>query len=210
MNKRVRGNKMSKIVWKPATLLAPVPPTLVSCGTLEKPNALAVAWTGIINSNPAMTYISIRPERHSHQIIKESGEFVINLTTKETLRALDYCGVRSGVDTDKFADCHLTAERASQVNAPMVGECPVSIECRVKEIMSLGSHDMFMAEIVAVNVDDEYLDEKGKLCLSRAGLVAYSHGEYFALGKKMGYFGFSVKKRDTVRYNSNHRDKKKK
>lgn len=199
---------MSKIAWKPATLLAPVPPALVSCGTMEKPNALAIAWTGIINSNPAMTYVSIRPERHSHKLIKDSGEFVINLTSKNLLRATDFCGAKSGANTDKFKECRITAERASKVSAPMVLESPISIECKVVEIKSLGSHDMFLAEIVAVNVDEQYLDEKNKLNMNQCGLIAYSHGEYFALGKKVGYYGFSVKKRSTVRANNNHKNKK--
>lgn len=186
---------MSKAVWKPGTLLSPVPPALVSCGTLEAPNALTIAWTGIVNTNPAMTYISVRPERYSHSIIQSSGEFVINLTTTALVRAADFCGVKSGRDTDKFAACGLTAEPASQLSAPMVAQSPLSIECRIRQVIPLGSHDMFLAEIVAVNVDESLVDKAGKLHLSRAGLAAYAHGEYFELGKPLGTFGFSVRKK---------------
>ncbi|MEG2596967.1 MAG: flavin reductase family protein [Oscillospiraceae bacterium] len=186
---------MSKQVWKPGTLVSPVPPVMVSCGTMEHPNVLTIAWTGIVNTTPAMTYISVRPQRYSHLIIKESGEFVINLTTQKLVRTADFCGVKSGADIDKFAVCKLTAEKASIVKAPMILESPMSIECRVKQIISFGTHDMFLAEIVAVNVDDSLLDKNGKLHLDQSGLVAYSHGEYFALGEKLGSFGYSVRKK---------------
>lgn len=186
---------MPKQVWKPATLLAPVPPAIVSCGTLEAPNMLTIAWTGIVNSSPAMTYISVRPERFSYELIKKYGEFVINLPTAALLTATDLCGVKSGRDTDKFALCNLTPEAASQVSAPMVAESPLSIECRVKQVLPLGSHDMFLAEILAVNVDSALLDKSGKLHLASAGLIAYAHGEYFELGKSIGTFGFSVRKK---------------
>lgn len=186
---------MGKQVWKPGTMVSPVPPVMVSCGSLEKPNILTIAWTGIVNTIPAMTYISVRPERHSYPIIKERGEFVINLTTRRLTRAADYCGVKSGANTDKFAACKLTAEPASQVSAPLIKESPVNIECRVKQVIPLGSHEMFLAQIVAVNVDEELVDQNGKLHLDRSGLVAYSHGEYFALGEKLGSFGFSVRKK---------------
>ncbi|MDD2956546.1 MAG: flavin reductase family protein [Oscillospiraceae bacterium] len=186
---------MSKIEWKPATLMAPVPPALVSCGTLESPNVLTVAWTGIVNSSPAMTYISVRPERYSYDLIKNSGEFVINLTTSSLVRSADLCGVKSGRDLDKFKAAGLTAEAASKVSAPLIAESPLSLECRVKEVIPLGSHHMFLAEIVAVDVEQRYVDEKGKLRLQQSGLAAYAHGEYYALGKKIGSFGFSVKKK---------------
>ena len=186
---------MSKQVWKPGTMVSPVPPVMVSYGSLEKPNILTIAWTGIVNTIPAMTYISVRPERYSYPLIKESGEFVINLTTRNLTWAADYCGVKSGADTDKFAACKLTPEAASQVGAPLIKESPVNIECRVKQVIPLGSHDMFLAQIVAVNVDEALVDQSGKLHLDKSGLVAYSHGEYFALGEKLGTFGYSVRKK---------------
>lgn len=186
---------MSKLVWKPGALLAPVPPALVSCGTLEAPNLLTIAWTGIINTRPAMTYISVRPERFSYPLIAKSGEFVINLTTTQLVRAADFCGVRSGRELDKWAACGLTPEAASQVSAPMVAESPLSIECRVTQTIPLGSHHMFLAEILAINVDPKLVDKAGKLHLAKAGLAAYAHGEYFALGESIGTFGFSVRKK---------------
>lgn len=188
---------MAKQIWKPATLLSPLPAALVSCGTVEEPNVLTIAWTGIINSSPAMTYVSIRPERWSHHIIAESGEFVINVTTSDLVRAADFCGVRSGKDTDKFAEMGLTALPASKVSAPIIAQSPISIECKVTEVKHLGSHDMFIAEIVAIQIDDKYLDGDGKLDLRKAGVMFYSHGEYFAQGKKIGQMGYSVKKKRT-------------
>ena len=185
---------MSKVTWKPAALMAPVPPALVSCGTVEEPNCLTIAWTGIVNTNPPMTYISVRPTRHSYHLIKESGEFVINLTTKELLRTADWCGARSGAKYDKFKEKGLTAEPATIVSAPMIAQSPVSLECKGRSVTPLGTHDMFLADIVAVNVDEKYIDETGKLRLEQCGLVAYAHGSYYAIGKKMGYFGYSVKK----------------
>lgn len=179
------------------TLLAPLPAVMVSCGTLEKANVLTVAWTGIINTKPPMTYISVRPTRHSYGIIRESGEFVINLTTSKMVRETDFCGVKSGKDTDKLKKCGLHIEPASAVSAPIISESPLSLECRVTEIKPLGSHDMFLAEIIAVNVDGRYIDSKGKINLNQAGLMAYSHGEYFSLGRKLGSFGYSVAKRST-------------
>lgn len=186
---------MSKVVWKPGTLLAPLPAVLVSCGTMEKPNVLTIAWTGIVNSDPAMTYISVRRERFSHSLIERSGEFVINLTTAALIRATDLCGVKSGRDIDKFAFARLTPEPASQLACPMIAESPLSLECRVTQVLPLGSHDMFLARIEAVNVDESLLDEKGKLHLSRCGLLSYSHGEYFAQGRRLGSFGCSVRKK---------------
>lgn len=187
--------KMAKHIWKPGALLSPVPPAMVSCGTMEKPNVLTVAWTGIVNSHPPMTYISLRPERYSYDIIKNSGEFVINLATEQLAFAADYCGVKSGRNVDKFAQMKLTPYESSQLSAPMIEESPISIECRVKEIISLGSHDMFLSEIVAVNVDDSAFNEAGKIDFIKCGLIAYAHGEYFKLGKRLGSFGFSVKKK---------------
>ncbi len=186
---------MTKITWKPGTLLAPVPPALISCGTVEKPNVMTAAWTGIIASDPAMTYVSIRPSRYSHQIIKESKEFVINLPNLPLAFATDWCGVKSGKDVDKFKEMNLTPSPCSQVKAPQIEEAPVSLECKVKSITNYGTHDMFLAEIVAVNVDDKYIDEAGKLWLEKAGLLAYVHGFYYTLGRKLGKFGFSVEKK---------------
>ncbi|MBR6608272.1 MAG: flavin reductase family protein [Oscillospiraceae bacterium] len=186
---------MSKVVWKPGTLLAPVPAVMVSCGTMEKSNIITIAWTGIVNSDPAMTYISVRPSRYSYDLIRESGEFVINLTNDKLIRATDLCGVKSGRDGDKFQLAKLTKEPASQLACPMIAESPISLECRVKQVLPLGSHDMFLAEIVAVNVDESLLDEKGKLHLSRASLMSYSHGEYFGQGRRLGSFGCSVRKK---------------
>ncbi|MBO5274871.1 MAG: flavin reductase family protein [Clostridia bacterium] len=189
---------MSKIKWKGGTILAPVPPALVSCGSMESPNMLTVAWTGIVNSDPPMTYVSIRPSRYSYDIIKESGEFAINLPSSHIIRSIDFCGVRSGRDVNKFEACHLTPEKATTVSCPMVAESPLSLECRVTQIIPLGSHDMFLAEIVAVNVSETLIDDAGKLHLEKAALAAYSHGEYFALGKKIGSFGYSVKKKKGI------------
>lgn len=186
---------MSKIVWKGSTLLAPAPPVMVSCGSGESANIITIAWTGIINSHPPKTYVSIRPSRHSYGIIKESGEFVINLTTAELVRAADYCGVYTGRKVNKFEKCGLHAEPASQVGCPILSESPLSLECRVTDVIPLGSHDMFLADIVAIDVDEELLDEEGKLHLERAKLAAYAHGEYYELGRKIGSFGYAVKKK---------------
>lgn len=184
-----------KEVWKGSVITSPLPPTLVTCGTVEKPNVFTVAWTGIVNTQPPVTYISVRPERYSYELIKESGEFVINLPTQELVRAVDYCGVKSGRNTDKFADMGLTAEKAAEVSAPILVQSPVNIECNVRDIIRLGTHDMFLADIVKLDVAKELLDENGRLALDKAGLLAYAHGEYFALGKKLGSFGYSVRKK---------------
>ena len=186
---------MAKLQWKPGTLLAPAPPALVSCGTMEEHNVLTAAWTSIVNSEPPMTYVSIRPQRHSHSIIQEKGEFVINLPTEAIVKATDLCGVKSGRDVDKFALAGLTAEPSNLVAAPGIAECPISLECKVREVTHLGSHDMFLADIVAVDVDPKYVDEKGALHMEKAGLLAYAHGAYFGLGKQLGTFGFSVRKK---------------
>lgn len=186
---------MAKVFWEGGALLAPVPPALVSCGTIENPNVLTIAWTGIINTKPPMTYISVRPTRFSYPIIKETGEFCINLTTSALCRQTDFCGVRSGKDLNKLEKCGLHAVSAVKVSAPVIEECPVSLECRVKEIKPLGTHDMFIAEIVGADIDERYIDSKGKLNLQQCGLMAYAHGEYFSLGRKLGDFGFSVRKK---------------
>lgn len=186
---------MAKKLWKGGTLLAPVPPALISCSYNGKDNLVTVAWTGIINSDPPKTYISLRPQRFSHDLIKNSGEFVINLPSSHIVRSIDFCGCRSGAKLDKFKECRLTREKASVVNCPMVGESPLSIECKVTDILELGSHNMFMADIVAVNVDERYIDSDGKFHIEKCSLAAYAHGQYFALGKKIGSFGYSVKKK---------------
>ena len=186
---------MSKISWKGGALLAPLPPALVTCGTIENPNILTIGWTGILNTIPPKTYISVRPSRHSYEMIKQGGDFVINLSTTQLVRAVDYCGVKSGANTDKFADMNLSLSPAQNVSSPILNESPVNIECKVFDVISLGSHDMFMADIISVNVDEKFIDEKGRLCLEKCGLLAYAHGEYFELGKKLGHFGYSVKKK---------------
>jgi len=186
---------VKKIRWDAGTLLAPVPAVLVSCGDMEKSNVFTVAWTGIINSTPAKTYISVRKERFSHQIIKETGEFILNLTTRDLVRATDFCGVKSGRNTDKFKLMNLSKQDANEVKCPIIGESPVSIECRVTDIIELGTHDMFIADILCVDVSENLVDNVGRLELDKADLIAYSHGEYFALGEKLGKFGYTVKKK---------------
>ena len=185
---------MSKVTWKPGTFLYPLPAVMVSCGNMEKSNIITVAWTGIINTDPAMVYISVRPSRYSYNMIKENGEFVINLTTKDLAYATDWCGVKTGAKVDKFKEMKLTKEDAKFVKCPMIKESPVSVECRVKEIRELGSHHMFVAEVLAINADEKYIDDKGAFDISKCDLIAYSNGNYYSLGKKIGRFGFSVKK----------------
>ena len=176
-------------------MIYPIPAVMVSCGaTVDEYNIMTASWTGTICSEPPMCYVSIRPERHSYDIVKRTGEFVINLTTVALAKVTDWCGVRSGRDFDKFAHCALTPERSAVVVAPSIGEAPVSIECRVRQIVPLGSHDMFVADVVNVAVDESLIDaETGKLDLHRAGLLCYSHGEYFRMGELVGTFGYSVK-----------------
>ncbi len=187
---------MKKQEWKPGNMLYPVPAVMVSCGREnEKPNIITVAWTGTICSDPVMVSISVRPERYSYDIIRETGEFVINLTTKELTKATDWCGVKSGREMDKFEEMKLTAAQANHLKyAPIIAESPVNLECKVKEVKELGSHHMFIAEVVGVQVSEKYMDESGKFELNSTELVAYSHGEYFVLGEKIGKFGYSVKK----------------
>lgn len=190
--------QVSKIEWKGGALLAPVPPVLVTCGSMEKPNVMTVGWTGILNTKPPKTYISVRPERYSHGIISESGEFVINLTTEKLVRATDFCGVRSGKTVDKFKMCNLHAQASANLACPSLAESPLSLECRVTDCIHLGSHDMFMADIVGITVDETLIDADGKLHLDKCGLLAYAHGEYFGLGKKLGSFGYSVRKKKKI------------
>ncbi len=186
---------MSKISWKPGNMLYPLPVVMVSCGEKgAKPNIVTVAWAGTICSDPVMVSISVRKERYSHPIISKTGEFVINLVTEELTYATDYCGVKSGRDIDKFAELNLTPVQIDGVDAPAIAESPLNLACKVKEVKELGSHDMFIAEVVGVTVDDKYMDESGKFDLNSSGLVAYSHGEYVSLGEKIGKFGYSVKK----------------
>ena len=185
----------TKQVWKGSVLTSPVPPTLVTCEHNGIRNVFTVAWTGILCTQPPVTYISVRPERYSYELISESGEFVINLATEELTKAVDFCGVKSGRKLDKFAHLGLTCEKASKVGAPILAQSPVNIECKVREVVKLGTHDMFIADIVALDVANELIDEKGRLALEKAGLLAYSHGEYYGLGKKLGSFGYSVRKK---------------
>lgn len=188
---------MAKQTWKPGNMLYPLPAVMVSAGDKEgNTNIITIAWTGTICSDPAMVFISVRPERHSYKMILESGEFVINLTTEELAYATDYCGVRSGRDVDKWEEMKLTKGSANALSyAPTIQECPVNIECKVEEVKELGSHHMFIAKVVSVQVDESYMDETGKFCLNDTGLMAYSHGEYHKLGEAIGRFGYSVKKK---------------
>ncbi len=184
-----------RVRWKGSVLLAPVPAVLVSVGSGEEANLITIAWTGIVNSHPPMTYISVRPERHSYELLKKSGEFVIHLPARAQAKALDYCGVYTGAKVNKFEKCRLTKIPSETVGCPTVAECPVALECRVTEEKPLGSHTMFLAEILSVSLRQELLDEEGKLHLEKAGLLAYAHGVYHALGGRIGAFGFSAVKR---------------
>ena len=186
---------MEKIKWRGGTLLAPVPPVLVTCSDGECQNVFTVAWTGIVNSDPPKTYISVRPSRYSYNIIKKSGAFAINLTNRDLVRAADWCGVCTGAKNDKFAKCNLACEPAQEIDCPILSESPVVLECRVTDVIPMGSHDMFLADIVAVDVNSELVDDSGKLHLERADLVAYAHGDYYELGRRLGHFGFSVAKK---------------
>lgn len=188
---------MGRQIWKPGNMLYPLPAVMVSTADRKgEDNIITVAWTGTICSDPAMLYISVRPERYSHHMLEESGEFVVNLTTEAIAKATDWCGVRSGKDVDKWKEMHLTRGKAEKLQyAPIIKESPVNIECKVTEVKRLGSHDMFLAEVLAVQVDESYMQENGKFELNKTGLVAYSHGEYFSLGSELGRFGFSVKKK---------------
>lgn len=199
---------MAKVEWKPGNMVYPLPAVMVSCADKEgNSNIITVAWTGTVCTNPPMAYISVRPERHSYQMIRETGEFVINLTTKELAYATDFCGVRSGRDLDKFSEMNLTKEQASVVSAPMIGESPVNIECKVTEVKELGSHHMFLADVVAVHVDDRYMNENQKFELGKAEPIAYSHGEYYSLGELLGTFGYSVKKKKSNETIKNQKSK---
>ncbi len=186
---------MGKETWKPGNMLYPLPVVMVSVADKAgNHNIITIAWAGTICSNPPMVSISVRPERHSYKMLKETGEFVINLTTKDLVYATDYCGVKSGRDVDKFKEMNLTALPGEKVKTPLIAESPVNLECKVTEVIPLGSHDMFLAEVVAVHVDDKYMDEKGKFHLEQAEPIVYSHGAYLETGKQLGTFGYSVKK----------------
>ena len=189
-----------KQVWKPGTMIYPLPAVLVGCGSsADDYNLLTAAWVGTICTNPPMCYVSIRPERHSHGLIMKTMEFTINLTTEEMARATDWCGVRSGSKYDKFRETGLTPEKGSMVDAPCVAESPLSVECRVKEVLHLGSHDMFIADVLCTRADERFIDPvTGAFDLQRAGLIAYSHGKYYALGEQLGTFGWSVRKKNTA------------
>ena len=188
---------MAKQTWQGGNMLYPLPAVMVSCASeAGEKDIVTVAWAGTVCTNPPMLSISLRPERHSYHIVRESGEFVVNLVTARLQRACDWCGVRSGRDYDKWAECRLTPAPATTLGlAPAIAESPVSIECRVRDVLELGSHHMFLAEVTAVQVEEGLLDERGRLDLARAGLTAYSHGEYFELGRRIGTFGYSVRKR---------------
>ena len=189
-----------KETWKPGNMLYPLPAVMVSVTDGQgNDNIITVAWTGTICTNPPMVYISVRPSRYSYEMLKKTGEFVINLTTEELAFATDYCGVRSGRDVDKFKEAHLTKEPAQFVKAPMIKESPVSIECRVTEVKELGSHHMFLAQVVAVHADEDYMDENGRFDLNSAHPMVYSHGTYYGVGKQLGTFGYSVRKRKSKR-----------
>ena len=185
---------MARRNFKPGALTAPLPPVMVSVGDMENSNIITIGWTGILSTIPPRTYISVRPQRHSYSIIKDKKEFVINLTTAKQARVVDYAGIYTGAKVDKFKECGLTKVKSKEVSAPTIAECPVSLECRVIEVIPMGTHDVFIADIVSVSCDDSILDENGKIRFDRADLLAYAHGEYFALGEKLGSFGFSTKK----------------
>lgn len=188
-------NKINKVRWKAGNMIYPLPAAMVSCGNEEIANIVTVGWTGTICTNPAMTYISLRPSRYSYDLIKASGYFVINLTTEALLKATDFCGVRSGRDHDKFKEMGLTVERDEETGCPMILESPVSVVCETVEIKELGSHHMFIANVKSVYIDESYMDEKGKFQLNETGLIAYSHGSYLAIGEELGTFGYSVRKK---------------
>lgn len=186
---------MAKKIWKPGTFIYPIPAVLVTSGDMKNSNILTVAWTGILNTNPAIVYISVRPERYSYKLIKENKEFAINLTNEKLAYATDWCGVRSGAKFDKFKEMKLTKEKAEFIKAPLIKESPVSIECKVIEERNLGSHTMFVAEVLSIDADEKYIDEKGAFDISKCDLIAYANGGYYKLGKKLGKFGFSVAKK---------------
>ena len=193
---------MGRNIWKAGTFEYPLPAVMVTCGDMQNSNIITVAWTGLLNTNPAMVYISVRPTRYSYKLIKENNEFVINLTNKKLTYATDWCGVRTGAQYDKFKEMNLHKEKAQFVRCPLIKESPVAIECKVKDIVPLGSHDMFVAEVLSIDADEKYIDENGAFDISKCELIAYANGGYYPLGKKIGKFGFSVQK------NKNKKNKK--
>lgn len=193
---------MGRNIWKAGTFEYPLPAVMVTCGDMQNSNIITVAWTGILNTNPAMVYISVRPTRYSYKLIKENNEFVINLTNKKLTYATDWCGVRTGAQYDKFKEMNLHKEKAQFVRCPLIKESPVAIECKVKDIVPLGSYDMFVAEVLSIDADEKYIDENGAFDISKCELIAYANGGYYPLGKKVGKFGFSVQK------NKNKKNKK--
>lgn len=196
MDMEFRMSEYKKQIWNPGNMLYPLPVVMVTVTDKEgNDNIITIAWAGTTCSDPAMVSISVRPERYSYQMLKDTGEFVINLPTKDLCFATDYCGVKSGRDVDKFKELGLTKQAAKFVKAPIIGECPVSIECKVEQILPLGSHDMFLARVLAVQADERYMDDKGRFCLEKAEPIVYSHGEYFTCGKNIGKFGYSIKKK---------------
>lgn len=187
---------MNKISLAPGTLISPLPVALVSCGTFDSSNIITIAWTGIVNTKPPMTYISVRPERHSYQLLKESKEFVINLPSESLVKRLDLCGMKTGAKIDKFKHCGFTKLKPEILrDCPAIEECPINLECKITQEMPLGSHSMFLAEIVNIRVNEDLLDKNNRLTVHKANLIAYSHGEYLSLGRKLGNFGFSVRKK---------------
>ena len=186
---------MAKVMWKPGTFIYPIPAVMVTSGTIEESNIMTVAWTGILNTNPALVYISVRPERYSYNLIKENGEFAINLTTEQLAYATDWCGVKSGKNVDKFKEMKLTKEKANFVKCPLIKESPVSVECKVREIHEYGSHHTFVADVLSIDADEAYIDEKGAFDISKCNLISYANGGYYTAGKKIGKFGFSVQKK---------------
>ncbi len=185
---------MARKSLKAGALTAPLPPVLVTVCAGERKNIITIGWTGILSTHPARTYISVRPERYSYKLLRESGEFVINLATADMAKSVDYCGIYTGAKVDKFKECAFTPIESREVGAPSIAECPLSLECRVVEVIPMGTHDVFIADIVGVSCDEVMLDGAGRLCFDRANLLAYAHGEYFELGKKVGKFGFSTDK----------------
>ncbi len=186
---------MSRQTWKPGTMVYPLPAVLITCKDGDKENIFTVAWTGTVCTDPAMTYISVRKERFSYDLIKNSGVFCINLTTEDLVYATDYCGVRSGRNENKFQNLNLETEKCTKIDVPMLKKSPITIECQVEEIKELGSHDMFLAKVLAVNIDEKYMDETGRFDMEACNLITYSHGQYYKLGEKLGKFGFSVQKK---------------
>lgn len=192
---RKMKSEMKRRSFAPGTLEAPLPPAMVTVGTFDEPNVLTVAWTGILSTQPPRTYVSVRPSRHSYGILKDGGEFVINLPSANLARVVDYVGIYTGAKVDKFKKCALTKKKSEKVAPPTIAECPVALECRVVEVMPMGTHDVFIADIVSISCDESIIDDAGKIHFEKANLLAYAHGEYYALGERLGRFGFSTDKK---------------